>query len=108
MKWDIRFCALELDRASFDFRLNYYRNQQEWQAGMPAKGSVGVGLAHVSPVSAASGWLRQADGLDRVLQVELLRSVEEPVDYRMTIRTRDRLFSFRASQKDLKVCSHRP
>ena len=39
----------------------------------------------------------------RPAQVELLRSMQEPVDYRMTIRTRDRLFSFRASLKDLKV-----
>ena len=39
----------------------------------------------------------------RPSQVELLRSMQEPVDYRMTIRTRDRLFSFRASLKDLKV-----
>jgi hypothetical protein len=33
--------------------------------------------------------------------------MQEPVDYRMTIRTRDRVFSFRASLKDLKVCSHK-
>ena len=66
VKWDIRFCALELDPVSFDFRLNYYRNQQEWQAGMPAKGSVGVGLSHVSPVCAATGWSRLADELGRV------------------------------------------
>ena len=81
MKWDIRFCALELDPALFEFRLNYYRNQEEWQARMPPKGSIGVGLAHV----------------------ELLRSMAEPVDYRMTLRTRERVFSFRASLKDLKL-----
>jgi hypothetical protein len=45
--------------------------------------------------------------LDACPQVELLRSMQEPVDYRMTIRTRDRLFSFRASLKDLKVRSRR-
>lgn len=107
VKWDIRFCALQLDPASFDFRLNYYRNQMDWQAGMPAKGSVGVGLSQVSPLCSASGWSRLTDGLGRMPQVELLRSIEEPVDYRMTIRTRDRLFSFRASLKDLKVRSRR-
>ena len=48
MKWDIRFCALELDPASYDFRLNYYHNQEQWQARMPPKGSIGVGLAQVT------------------------------------------------------------
>lgn len=81
LKWDIRFCVLALDPVSFDFRLNYYRNMEEWQERFPPKGSVGVSLS----------------------QVELLRSMQEPVDYRMTIRTQDRLFSFRASLKDLKM-----
>ena len=78
---DIRFCVLELEPASFDFRLNYYRNKEEWQAGAQPKGSVPLGIS----------------------QVELLRSIEEPVDYRMTVRTQDRLYSFRASLKDLKL-----
>jgi hypothetical protein len=63
------------------FRLNYYRNKEEWQSRMPPKGSVPLGFSHV----------------------ELLRSISEPVDYRMTIRTNERVFSFRASLKDLKV-----
>lgn len=48
---------------------------------MPPKGSIPLGFSHV----------------------ELLRSISEPVDYRMTIRTSDRVFSFRATLKDLKV-----
>jgi len=48
LKWDIRFCVLELDPVSCEFRLNYYRNQEEWQARMPPKGSVGVNLAQVT------------------------------------------------------------
>ena len=72
---------LELEPASFDYRLNYYRNKEEWQAGAQPKGSVPLGIS----------------------QVELLRSIEEPVDYRMTVRTQDRLYSFRASLKDLKL-----
>eukprot|EP01043_Picozoa_sp_COSAG02_P066044 COSAG02_NODE_10150_length_2009_cov_1.042932_2_plen_114_part_01 len=40
LKWDIRFAVLELHPNSLEFRMNYYRNKEEWQARMPPKGSI--------------------------------------------------------------------
>jgi hypothetical protein len=81
MKWDIRFCVLGIDERTCEAVLKYYKNKEEWQAQMQPKGTVPLGTAHV----------------------ELLRSMEEPVDYRMTIRVSERCYSFRASLKDLKL-----
>ena len=81
LKWDIRFCVLDLDHSNCEFVLRYYKNKEEWQAQMMPKGVVPLGIS----------------------QVELLRSMTEPVDYRMTIRGSDRVYSFRASLKDLKL-----